>query len=362
MSKRILIVIESLSQGGAEVVAINLANGLVRRGASVCVCAANGALRPRLNPDVLFAELPRFDAVSIVAIIGKLNQVIQTFKPDVIHSHNATHSLLVRLIFLFRTRPKLILTYHSKSTKRFPNIFSGIIFNFLADRIIAIASHRKQSLIRIGVRPARICSVPNFIELAEWEGERKTFDKRAFREKNGLGLFETVLLISTRLIVSKNVDLFLKIICEISKRGRNVAGIVLGDGPERLSLERLSRQLNIDRNVIFPGFRDNVKPYYLASDIFIFPSKYEVLPMALIEACAAGLPIICSDISGNDEVVRQGSNGFLLKGDEHAYSEKAIELSNNNELYKLFSKNALKTARELFDVDACLSKTLEIYD
>lgn len=363
MTKRVLIVIESLSQGGAETAAVNLANGLAKRGNVVCVCAASGPLLPKLDIGVSFSELPRFGFSSFFKILITLHGIINRFKPDVIHSQNATHCLIVRLLFLFRIRPKLVFTYHSKKTTRIPNVLSGGVFNFIADRIIAIAEHRKQSLLRISVNPRKLYTIPNFIDAEKVESRRKSFDKKAFRECAGLGAFDYVLVTSARLIPAKNIDCFIRIVGRICKSGKNVAGVVLGDGPERLALEKVARQLNLDGKVLFTGFSEDVLSYCLASDVFVFPTKHpEVLPMALIEACAAGLPIVCSNIPGNDEIVFNGENGFLLNGDDLEYSAGILSLLNDIELRNNFSVNSLNIAKSRFADDVCISKTLGIYE
>lgn len=361
MPKKILIVIESLAQGGAETLSVNLANGLAKRRNTVCFCAAQGPLRPKLDPGVVFAALPNFGFLSIAGILAALNRTIKSFKPDIIHSQNATHCLLVRLLFLFRAHPRLVFTYHSSKTARMPNSFSGFVFNFIADRIIAISELRRKTLLKTGIKSRKLYSVQNFVNVEEWGLARRSFDKKTFREQAGLGSFDSVLVTSARLIPEKNVDLFIKTVSEMSKMGKNVAGVIIGDGPERMALERIVRELKLEGKVFFTGFLENVRPYYFASDIFIFPTSHEVLPMVLIEACAAGLPVICSDIPGNDEIVKGLENGFLLSGNELEYSAKACALLDDNALYLRFSKNALRIARELFDEKNCISKTLEIY-
>ena len=363
MNEKVLIVIESLAQGGAETVAVNLANGLAKRGKTVCVCAATGPLRPRLAPGISFVELPRFGFPALARILMRLRGVVKSFKPDIIHSQNATHGLLIRLLFLFRAHPRCVFTYHSTRTERMPDLFSGLVFNFIADKIIAIAEHRRRSLLKAGVKPGKLYSVPNFINAGDWKSKKISFDRRLFRQEAGLGAYDAVLLISARLIPAKNVDLFLRIVNEVRKTGSNVAGIVLGDGPEMPDLKNTARLLGLGERVLFTGFSEDVSRYYFASDIFVFPSRHrEVLPMALIEACASGLPIICSDIPGNDEIVRNGENGFLLSGAERDYSERIISLLNDPVLYGKFSENAVSLAQNLFGEEVCIAKILKIYD
>ena len=361
MDKKILIVIETLAAGGAGSAAVNLANGLAKRGDTVRFCAAPGPSRARLSPGILFSELPRAGVISVFRILLELNRIIKEFQPDIIHSQNGLHCFLIRVLFLFRAHPGLIFTRHSKNTRRMPDMFSGMVFNFIADRIIAVAAHHKRSLLRTGVDPDKVSFVPNFINMADWDSKRIPFDRKLFREKAGLGSFDAVLLISARLVPDKNVDRFIGIVSEVLETGKNVCGVIVGDGPERAALENIVKRSNLDGKVFFAGYVEDVSGYYLASDIFVYPTRREVMPMALIEACAAGLPIVCSDIPGNSEVVRDGQNGFLVEKRGGAYSEKVISLLDDAVLRRKFSANGIEAARNIFDEGVCIAETQKVY-
>ena len=359
---RVMVVTGALAQGGGETVSVNLANALKRHGCQVAFASERGPLESRLLSGIPFFALPLFSLLNIVAVLRALCGAVSGFKPDVVHSQTATHCFLLRSLFLFRKRPPLILTHHASTTEKIPNFMSGFVFNFIADKIVSIANHRKRDLLRLGVKSNKLFSVPNFIDIGGWRARGAKVDRAALRKDVGFSRFEYIFLISARLIPSKEVDVFIRAIAGIVKSGRNVAGIILGDGPEFSNLKKIAVSLGLQDRILFKGFTVDVLPYYFAADIFLFPSRHhEVLPMVLIEAGASGLPMICSDIPGNDEVVREGMTGFLLDGPVEDYVAKAIMLLDDSKLYAKFSENAADVALKVFDEKVCVSQFVEIY-
>ncbi|MDD4004285.1 MAG: glycosyltransferase family 4 protein [Elusimicrobiaceae bacterium] len=363
MIKRILIITESLALGGAETIAVNLANALCKNGYTAGLAAHPGPLAEKLDKTVSFFYLPKYSFAAIVEILRTLEKTILTFRPDIIHCNNATHCLLVKLLLklLGTKETTLILTYHSNKTTRMPNCISGPIFNRMTDRIIAIAGHRKKTLLALGVEKEKLFSIPNFIDLEQWNIKRTTFSKKQFRKALGLDEDAPVLLTAGRLIQSKRINLFLEITAAIIQTVPATRAIVVGDGPELNKLKNFAVRLGIGERVVFAGLQQDMASFYLGADVFVFPSEHEVLPMVLIEAGTAGLPAVASNIPGNDEIVIDGKTGFLISGTAEDYTHKIKMLLDNPDMRAKFSANALAEAGR-FDDEVCVKKILEIYD
>jgi glycosyltransferase involved in cell wall biosynthesis len=92
--------------------------------------------------------------------------------------------------------------------------------------------------------------------------------------------------------------------------------LIVGNGPLSAYLGELAATLSVDDAVHFTGFRRDVENFYAISDILCFPSLMEGLPTVVCEAMAAGLPVICSDIRGNRDLIKQGEGGLLLRPDD----------------------------------------------
>ena len=103
--------------------------------------------------------------------------------------------------------------------------------------------------------------------------------------------------------------------------------------------------------------------YLAISNLILFPSHQEILPMFLIESAAAGIPVVCSDIPGNRDIVRHGVNGFLVHntGDEEQYCKYLLQLANDQALAEEMSNSARKIARDLFDTQVVIKQIIDLY-
>ena len=136
---------------------------------------------------------------------------------------------------------------------------------------------------------------------------------------------------------------------------------MLGDGPERQSLEALAKSLGEHEKVQFIGFFEDVEAYYAAADIFVSASTLDSLPNALIEAQAAALPVIAYSTAGIPEVVEDGRTGHLVKaGDLKMMQQHIIHLIGNTSASKAMSQEARSRAIQKFDPQQQIKKYIEL--
>jgi glycosyltransferase involved in cell wall biosynthesis len=122
-----------------------------------------------------------------------------------------------------------------------------------------------------------------------------------------------------RLNEVKRQDLLLRAVAALGGEYRDVRILLVGDGPERLALEQLARNLGLDERVVFAGYQSAPERFLPAMDVFALTSRLEGLPLALLEAWAAGLPVVSSAVGGVPKVVRNEETGWLFpSGDERA--------------------------------------------
>lgn len=134
---------------------------------------------------------------------------------------------------------------------------------------------------------------------------------------------DAVLLVSVgELNANKNHEIVLRALSNLKMD--NLYYIICGQGALDSHLHGLCRELGIEGQVRMPGFLEDVISVLKASDIYVFPSKREGLSVALMEAMAAGLPVVCSQIRGNTDLIQEGHNGYLVGSMEQARYEEAI--------------------------------------
>jgi len=135
------------------------------------------------------------------------------------------------------------------------------------------------------------------------------FNKEQKRKEMGISPSDIILLSVGELIPRKNHELIIRSLLKLNNK--NVYYYLVGSGKLDKYLKQLTKELNIETNVKFLGYRNDINELCNISDIYCFPSFQEGLPVALMEAMACGLPVVCSNIRGNKDLIQNGLGGFL---------------------------------------------------
>jgi glycosyltransferase involved in cell wall biosynthesis len=142
-----------------------------------------------------------------------------------------------------------------------------------------------------------------------------------------------------------------------------VSAVVVGEGGERARLVELAERLGVSERFILPGWSNEARRHLTTFDIFVLPSRLEGLPLVLLEAMLAGLPIVASDVGSVSEAVVEGSTGILVPPDDADALAHAIDrLVRDTELRRLMGDRGRRRARELFTVDEMASRYEALYD
>ncbi len=194
------------------------------------------------------------------------------------------------------------------------------------------------------VHPDRIGILPTGIEPDSFLAKEE--DCRRVREAYG-ALDMPLLLTVSRMAQEKNIAFLLESLAVFKERfGKPFRMIMVGDGPDKASYEQMARRLGLEREICFAGKIPNgeIPPYYAAADVFLFASKTETQGIVLLEAFAGSTPVAAVDASGVRDLVKNGSNGILVKEDKYDFAEKLTALLNSEELKGRMSENARQAA------------------
>jgi len=184
-------------------------------------------------------------------------------------------------------------------------------------------------------------------------------DRDAKRRDMGLPESAFVILSVGELNKNKNHQVVLKALAEFKRD--EIYYVICGEGRERYNLQRLIRELNLDGRVKLLGYRSDIAEIYRVADIFIIPSKREGLPVAAIEALASGLPVISSNVRGNNDYSVEGITGFRCDPDDYnGYLEAIKTLYFDADLRCKIGNMNMKVA-EQFDLETVLNKVRVIY-
>jgi sugar transferase (PEP-CTERM/EpsH1 system associated) len=315
---RVAHLVLGLGVGGLEKVVLNLARRTDRRRfeTRVLCLQQGGALRARFEDmgiPVDSLDLPRLPkARTLVRLVRWLRQA----RPDVLHTHNPTPHVFGALAARAAGVPVVV---HTKHGRNYPDSFRAVAWNrlasWLSDRIVPVSADaaavareverirgRKVQVIRNGIDPA---------DFAAPAGLRPGAGKRAVHVARLMDLVkdQTTLLRAARLVVDREPGFQLT---------------VVGDGPDRARLEALAGELGLGGHVHFLGMRSDVRELLGAADLFVLSSLTEGISLTLLEAMAAGLPVVATEVGGNREVVVPGETGLLVPAGSPAALAEAL--------------------------------------
>ena len=180
-------------------------------------------------------------------------------------------------------------------------------------------------------------------------------------KRKELGIEENALIVTAigELIPRKNFDTALRAFSKI--KSEPAVLLLCGRGQEEKNLKKLAKQLQIEKKVVFAGFRKDMKEIEKISDIFFFPSHQEGLSVAMMESMASGLPVVCSKIRGNVDLIAEGKGGYLKEDNDIDGFAQALEiLLKDARLRKQMGEFNKKEAQK-YSLETVMSQMEEIY-
>ena len=288
---------------------------------------------------------------------------IKRNKIDIIHAHGKGAGIYARLAKIFIPKTYLIYTFHglhianyTKSMKHF-YIFLERVLGTLTNLFINVSNGEKQVCLDNKLfNASKSIVIYNAIE----NDENNYPAKDELRRKLNLPIDKFLILSVIRFNPQKNITAMLEIAQKVSD-DKSFIFIIIGDGEEKSTIEKNIIE-NIIDNVKLLGYQKNVNEYLHASDLFLSTSLWEGLPYSLIEATRAGIPIVASDVTGNNEVVFDKHNGYLYQADDIDSAAHLLkELRDSNITLETFGQNSKKVFKEYFMLQGMINKLKEVY-
>lgn len=305
---RILYVIDSLAVGGAESLLVNLTEYFHRNRSSVQVeivtlyrlGAFGRQLRSKNEASVFSLQVEdKYNPI----IIPRFLDFIKDKEYDIIHAHLFPASYVSAFASFFTQNAKWIFTEHNVWNRRRNYKLLRPLDQLVYSRFqktIAVSENVKDALLswqpQLG---SKVVSIPNGIVIPEEISQPGDFYNRSAQ-----------LLVVGRLHPAKGIDILLEALCGLKAYDFEVK--VVGEGSQKSYLERLTEQYGLTAQVSFLGVRHDVECLMQNSDCLLVPSRWEGLPMVILEAMANGLPVIASAVGGIPEAVEHGETGYLV--------------------------------------------------
>lgn len=338
-----------------------LAAGLGERGHRAVIVAQEGgnAAKRLATSGVEVIERSMRGEIDVVAI-AKLARLFRELRPDIVHCHTSHAHALGRLAARFGGRPALIVSRRvdfSIYRRSFLRL-NGLKYRKGVDRIIAVSEAVKGVLVRDGLDPARIAVVRDAIDV---DRIRKAVPVDV-RARVGLGPRARIILAVGALVGHKGHRHLVDAIPSLVAAAPEAHVVIAGEGKLRPELERLAIRLGVAARLLMPGYIDDVAGWFASADVFVMPSVEEGLGSSVLDAMAAGVPIVATTAGGIPEVVRDGVDGVLVPpGDAPALSRAIAALLRDRYRAHDLSTAASRRVEAEFPVSRMVEETLSVY-
>jgi sugar transferase (PEP-CTERM/EpsH1 system associated) len=364
MKIKVMQITHDLAIGGLQRVVVNICKNIVDRekfDISVLCLRDLGEFVPEVESmGIKVHFLPQTKGTDYLSFL-KVAKILRHEKPDVIHTHN-TQPFIDGTIGALLAGVKTIV--HTDHARIFPDkrryMFAEWVMSHFAYKVVGVSDDTSQNLIRYEkISRKKVLTIPNGIDEKKFSIK---IDKKAKRRELGILGDGPIVGLGVRLTEGKGINYLLRAMPDIIEKFRDIILVIVGDGPAKDKLEKQSVGLGIDRNVLFLGPRLDIPELLKLFDIYVLPSLSEGLPMVLLEAMAAGCPVIATNVGGVPTMIKHGENGSLIEPKNHkVLASEIIRLLSDKKLRNRYSKNGLNLFREKFSADIMTRKYEQLY-
>ena len=359
--------------GGSGVVATELGKGLAEKGHKVHFMSYAKPMRlNEFQANIMYHEVsvnayPLFEYPPYdLALASNIVDLVKYENLDLIHVHYAiphtTSAYLAKQILGERGKHiPLITTLHGTDITvvgSSPSYLPVVNFSInQSDGVTAVSEYLKEETYSRFEINNEIRVVPNFVDIERFQHSDKNHFKKAICP-NG----EFIIAHVSNFRKVKRVEDCVRVFRKVLDSGIKAKLLLVGDGPERESVEALCRELGTCQHTLMLGKQEKIEEMLSITDVFLLPSASETFGLAALEAMSCKVPVVSSNIGGIPELNVHDETGYLCNlGDAEAMANYTVQILNNEELRTRLSKNARKHA-ETFEISHIISQYENYYE
>ncbi len=300
----------------------------------------------------------RFDKQAAKAVA----ELCREWDIDLVHCHYLREHYTALLAKKYNPKIRVVYTNHFVLANDFVTRLSNRWMDKRQDQMIAVCNKGKEQLIANGWSADRIQVIFNAVDLEAWAGDRS---QSTLRSELGLPEDQFVMLCASRFADDKGHKYLIDSVKRLTQLTDKPFTLVLaGDGPLLEPSKAQVKELGLEKQVKFIGFRKDIKNLYKGSDLYVNSSQHEALSFLIIEAMAAGLPVIATDMGGNSDIVNDEAGcGLLVTYDDPESMAGAMKRFLEDPAFTAQCRaNALRTIEEKFEVHKMARATYGVYE
>jgi len=364
MPPRLAYIVHSLNPGGTEKLAKEMAKAFSPEFEVMMICldelgAWANELRESNIPVYCLYRQPGFD----LRLIWKLALFLRKNKLELVHAHQTTPWFYAGLAKFIYPNFKLLFEEHGRfypeRKKQVRILFNRFFLVPVTNAITAVSQDIKSRLVKYeGIPENKIEVIYNGIFLPEIDKEARN----KIRVNFGFKEEDFVVGCICRFDSIKNLPMLVKAIAIARRKNKHIKGIIVGDGPCFQEINALIKTLHLQKEIILPGYYSKASVLLPAFDLFVLPSFSEGISVALLEAMAAGVPVVATSVGGNVEIIEHEKNGWLVpSGDVSKLAELLLKAVHDKEKCEILGQEGQKTVEEKFLFSKMINQYRLIY-
>lgn len=354
---------------GAEKVVLELSRRTAEFGYESIIVALQGEHDP--EPELvklareagIQAEILRCRGRFDPAVFRRLGQLLRNQQAGLLHCHGYKENFYG--LFAARGLPKIATNHLWKRTSRALRFYCWLDARLIRyfDHVVAVSEPIRQELRAAGVPAHKITRIANGIDTTPYRRLSGDAEREALRASLGIPPERLAVGMVSQLSIEKGHAYALDAIAQLRSRFPQLLLVIVGDGPELSALQAAVTRQNLDQHVLFCGRRSDIANVMQAFDIFLLPSLIEGLPMALLEAMAAGRSAVASRVGDVEKAIQDGTSGLLTPpADAPALAAALARLAASPDLRLNLGRAAAARIEQQFSARQMARQYCRLYD